>query len=64
MQHQKQQSNVWRDLFEPGWRERETAQIAKFLAAIPVREKVIGEFDCMPDPQKTEAFHNIGGAKP
>jgi hypothetical protein len=38
MEHQKQQASVWRDLVEPGWREREAERVQKFLDAIPVRE--------------------------
>jgi len=34
---EKQQASVWRDLIEPGWREREAEREAKFLAAVPVR---------------------------
>ena len=41
MEPQKQQSSVWRDLFEPGWREREAARVAKFMAAIPLRETLV-----------------------
>ena len=33
----KVQSAVWRDIFDPGWREREAALVAKFLALIPER---------------------------
>lgn len=33
---EKQQAYCWRDLIEPGWREREAERIAKFLAAVPV----------------------------
>ena len=33
----KVQSAVWRDIFDPGWREREAAFVAKFLALIPER---------------------------
>lgn len=35
---EKQQASVWRDLIEPGWREREAERIAKFLAAVPMRQ--------------------------
>lgn len=35
---EKQQASVWRDLIEPGWREREVERVAKFLAAVPVRQ--------------------------
>ena len=38
MTQEKQQSSVWRDLFDPGWREREVERQAKFLAAVPVRQ--------------------------
>lgn len=34
---EKPQASVWRDLIEPGWREREAERVAKFLAAVPVR---------------------------
>ena len=37
--NEKQQSAVWRDLFEPGWREREATRVAKFLDAVPVQKK-------------------------
>lgn len=36
---EKQQASVWRDLVEPGWRERETERVAKFMAAVPVRQR-------------------------
>lgn len=32
----KQQASVWRDIIEPGWREREAERVAKILAAVPV----------------------------
>jgi hypothetical protein len=34
------ESTLVRDLFEPGWREREAARDAAFLAAIPLREAI------------------------
>lgn len=34
---EKKQASVWRDLIEPGWREREAERAAKLLAAVPVR---------------------------
>ena len=36
----KEQSCVWRDLFDPGWREREEERLARFLDAIPLRKRV------------------------
>ena len=33
---EKHQSSMWRDLFEPGWREREAQSAAKLLAAVPL----------------------------
>lgn len=36
----KQQAIVWRDLFDPGWREREAERLKPFLDAIPVMEKL------------------------
>jgi len=33
----KVQSEFLRDLFDPGWREREAEIVAKFLAFIPMR---------------------------
>ena len=34
---EKQQATVWRDIYEPGWREREAEHAAKFLTAVPVK---------------------------
>jgi hypothetical protein len=36
---EKQQASLWRDLIEPGWREREAELVEKFLAAVPVRQQ-------------------------
>ena len=36
---EKQQSAVWRDLFDPGWREREAEQHAKLMAAFEARPR-------------------------
>jgi len=43
---EQQQASVWRDLFDPGWREREAERDAKFLAAVPVRQ-VCRRIGCM-----------------
>ena len=34
---EKRQASVWRDLIEPGWREREAEHVAKILSVVPVR---------------------------
>lgn len=41
MDTQKTQASCWRDLYEPGWREREAERVQKFLDAIPVREPLV-----------------------
>lgn len=33
-----EQNNTWRDMTDPGWREREAAQHAQLLAMIPERQ--------------------------
>ena len=38
---QKTEATFWRDLNEPGWREREAARVQTFLDAIPVREPLV-----------------------
>lgn len=39
MENEKQQSSLWKDVFDPGWREREAAHAAKFLAVVPVKSE-------------------------
>lgn len=34
----KQQSEMYRDLFDPGWREREAETLRKLMDAIPKRK--------------------------